>query len=229
MHVGDEVFFPVRDGDVLYWFDGFFAGPGDLAGGTVGVQESAAGSGPVAESFSGFGELVVPGEGCGAFGFGVVRAQPVQVQGGQFPDEFGVAVPERGDDGDGQPVGAAQPVDPFVQGEPFFFGGVGGEEVPVDRVRGSVWLIVLGDLAGVGVAMLLAVPYLLAASTFTTLISDGGPGWLNLLVLPCLWNMMKFIVIGPVSMILLGRAHLREEISARAERRTKTGSAELMA
>ena len=36
-------------------------------------------------------------------------------------------------------------------------------------------------------AMLLAVPYLLAASTFTTLITDGGPGWLNLLVLLCLW------------------------------------------
>nr|WP_246299336.1 hypothetical protein [Microcella indica] len=36
-------------------------------------------------------------------------------------------------------------------------------------------------------AILLAAPYLLAASTFTTLIADGGPGWLNLLVLLCLW------------------------------------------
>ena len=32
--------------------------------------------------------------------------------------------------------------------------------------------------------MLLAVPYLPAASTCTTVIADGGPGWLNPLVLP---------------------------------------------
>jgi len=30
--------------------------------------------------------------------------------------------------------------------------------------------------------MLLAVPHLLAASVCTSLIADGGPGWLNLLV-----------------------------------------------
>ena len=58
--------------------------------------------------------------------------------------------------------------------------------------------------------MLLAVPYLLAASTFTTLIADGGPGWLNLLVLLFLWNTLKFILIGPVSFVLLIRARLRE-------------------
>lgn len=54
-------------------------------------------------------------------------------------------------------------------------------------------------------AMLLAVPYLLAASTFTTLIADGGPGWLNLLVLLCLSNTMKFIIMGPVSLTCLLR------------------------
>ena len=32
-------------------------------------------------------------------------------------------------------------------------------------------------------AMLLAVPYLLAASTCTSLLADGGPGCLNLVVL----------------------------------------------
>ncbi|GAB2968124.1 sulfate permease [Actinotalea caeni] len=75
-------------------------------------------------------------------------------------------------------------------------------------------------------AMLLAVPYLLAASTITTLITDGGPGWLNLLVLLCLWNTMKFIIMGPVSLILLGRARLRERAAVRAERRTMAESAE---
>ena len=71
-------------------------------------------------------------------------------------------------------------------------------------------------------AMLLAVPYLLAASTFTTLIADGGPGWLNFLVLLCLWNTMKFIIMGPVSLILLARIRVREAVAARAERRAST-------
>ncbi|GAA2965872.1 sulfate permease [Microbacterium schleiferi] len=71
-------------------------------------------------------------------------------------------------------------------------------------------------------AMLLAVPYLLAASTFTTLIADGGPGWLNLLVLLCLWNTMKFIIMGPVSLILLARIRVREAVAARAVRRATT-------
>lgn len=67
-------------------------------------------------------------------------------------------------------------------------------------------------------AMLLTVPYLLAASAFTTLIADGGPGWLNLPVLLCLWNAMKFIIMGPVSLILLARVRVREAVAARAER-----------
>ena len=75
-------------------------------------------------------------------------------------------------------------------------------------------------------AILLAAPYLLAASTFTTLIADGGPGWLNLLVFLCLWNTMKFIIMGPVSLILLGRARLREGAAVRAERRTMAESDE---
>lgn len=67
-------------------------------------------------------------------------------------------------------------------------------------------------------AMLLAVPYLLAASTLTTLIADGGPGGLNLLVLLCLWNTMKFVIMGPVSMLLLVRVRLLEAIE-----RSRTG------
>lgn len=71
-------------------------------------------------------------------------------------------------------------------------------------------------------AMLLTVPYLLAASTFTTLIADGGPGWLNLPVLLCLWNTMKFIIMGPISVILLARVRAREAVAARVERRAST-------
>lgn len=67
-------------------------------------------------------------------------------------------------------------------------------------------------------AMLLAVPYLLAASICVNLIADGGPGWLNLLVLLFCWNALKFIAIGPVSLALLARTRLREHRERRALR-----------
>jgi hypothetical protein len=54
--------------------------------------------------------------------------------------------------------------------------------------------------------MCLAAPYLLPASIWTNFIADGGPRWLNLLVLLFLWNAMKLIIIGPVSLALLIRA-----------------------
>ena len=62
-------------------------------------------------------------------------------------------------------------------------------------------------------AMLLSAPYLLAASICTTLISEGGPGWLNLLVLLCLWNSLKLIIMGPVSLVLLIRVCVREAVA----------------
>lgn len=58
-------------------------------------------------------------------------------------------------------------------------------------------------------AMLLSFPYLQAASTFTTLIADGGLGWLGLLVLLCLWKTMRVIIMGLVSLILLVLTHVR--------------------
>lgn len=51
--------------------------------------------------------------------------------------------------------------------------------------------------------MLLAVPYLYAAAICTTIINDGGPGWLYLLVLLFVWNAFKFLWIGPVSLVQL--------------------------
>lgn len=73
-------------------------------------------------------------------------------------------------------------------------------------------------------AMLLAVPYLFAAGTCTTLIANGGSRWLNLLVLLCLWNTIKFIFMGPVSLILLIHARVRESVAPRAERPPATGT-----
>jgi hypothetical protein len=64
--------------------------------------------------------------------------------------------------------------------------------------------------------LFLAVPYLLAASICSNFIVDGGPGWLNLLVLLFTWNALKFIVVGPVSLALLIRARHRSAAATRA-------------
>ena len=62
-------------------------------------------------------------------------------------------------------------------------------------------------------AMLLAVPYLSAASTSSAWIANGGPGGANVLVLLFGWNALKFIVMGPLSLVLLVRARVTERIS----------------
>ena len=67
-------------------------------------------------------------------------------------------------------------------------------------------------------AMLLAAPYLLAASTFTTLIANGGPGWLNLLVLLCAWNSIKLTLNGPITVVLLIRCRIQEAVARRRAR-----------
>ncbi|MCG7433315.1 sulfate permease [Kocuria indica] len=67
-------------------------------------------------------------------------------------------------------------------------------------------------------AMLVAVPYLLLANLCTTLLANGGPGWLNLVVLVCVWNSFKFLIAGPVSVVLLVRARIREAIERRPSR-----------
>lgn len=59
-------------------------------------------------------------------------------------------------------------------------------------------------------AMLLALPYLYIASMFNLLAMDGGPGWLYLLVLLSYWNAVKFVIIGPVSVVLLLRVRAHE-------------------
>ncbi|GAB3536005.1 hypothetical protein GCM10027403_15220 [Arthrobacter tecti] len=59
-------------------------------------------------------------------------------------------------------------------------------------------------------AMLLAVPYMYVAGILRVLIEDGRPGWLHVLVLLCVWNAMKFAIMGPVSFVLLLRVRAVE-------------------
>ena len=69
-------------------------------------------------------------------------------------------------------------------------------------------------------AMLLAVPYLYVASCLIVLIEDGGPGWLYLPVFLCIWNAMKFVIMGPVSAVMLLRARAAEWRDRRIARRS---------
>ena len=74
-------------------------------------------------------------------------------------------------------------------------------------------------------AMLLAVPYLYVASFLIVLIEDGGPGWLYLPVFLCIWNAMKFAIMGPVSVVMLLRARAAEWRDRRIARRSVTAVA----
>ena len=58
-------------------------------------------------------------------------------------------------------------------------------------------------------AMLLAAVYIYAAAICTTIINDGGPRWLYLLVLLFVWNAFKFLWIGPASAVQLASARVR--------------------
>ena len=73
-------------------------------------------------------------------------------------------------------------------------------------------------------AMLLATPYLLLASICTNLIASGAPGWLYLLVVLFIWNAMKIVWIGPVSLMLLVNAR----VSERRMRRRQMSEVELI-
>lgn len=68
-------------------------------------------------------------------------------------------------------------------------------------------------------AMLLAVPYFLAANYCLTLIEDRDLRWLNLLVLVFCWNALKFLIMGPVSVVLLICARMEESATRRRDRR----------
>lgn len=63
---------------------------------------------------------------------------------------------------------------------------------------------------GIPVALVLVPAYLFAASIATTVIENGGPGWLNLIVVLLIWNAFKFAAMVPVSLWLLTKARFAE-------------------
>ena len=59
-------------------------------------------------------------------------------------------------------------------------------------------------------AVLLAVPYFGIALWLSRIIETGAPGWLNVAVLICLWCGFKMLWLGPISVVMLIRARIRE-------------------
>lgn len=59
-------------------------------------------------------------------------------------------------------------------------------------------------------AMLLAIVYFYVASFITVLIEQGSPKWLYLVALLCIWNAMKFIINGIISIGVLVRIRVVE-------------------
>lgn len=58
--------------------------------------------------------------------------------------------------------------------------------------------------------MLLGAAYLLASVALGVLIRNGGAGWLNVLVLLCMWDGVKLVAFGPLSVLMLIRVGIRE-------------------
>ena len=68
-------------------------------------------------------------------------------------------------------------------------------------------------------AILVALPYFLIAYACSAAVAGGGPGWLHLVVLWACWNALKFVIMGPVSVVLLVRVRQHEAAVRRRQRR----------
>lgn len=59
-------------------------------------------------------------------------------------------------------------------------------------------------------AMMLALAYLALGYWLQAQSQAGGPGWWSLLAVVCAISAIKFAVFGPVSLVLLAAARIRE-------------------
>ncbi|MBN9375678.1 MAG: sulfate permease [Cellulomonas sp.] len=66
-------------------------------------------------------------------------------------------------------------------------------------------------------AMSVGLAYLYAAAICTTLIDrHGAPGWLYLPAAVFIWTALKFLLFGPLSLLLLATARYRQHRPVRA-------------
>lgn len=68
-------------------------------------------------------------------------------------------------------------------------------------------------------AMLIAVPYFLVANIFKGILEDGGEAWLSVPLLWCLIMGIVFLVLGPVSLLMLAKARTWEALATWNARR----------
>ena len=67
-------------------------------------------------------------------------------------------------------------------------------------------------------AMLIAIPYLVAAVGCAALLERGGGGWLNIFVLLFVWNALKFVIAGPVCLARPVRVRVMEARARKSAR-----------
>jgi hypothetical protein len=59
----------------------------------------------------------------------------------------------------------------------------------------------------------LGIVYFFAAAVSVALIDGGWSPWLYSVFALCLWNALKFVLFGPISLLLLARARVHEHQS----------------
>ncbi|WP_053386666.1 hypothetical protein [Leucobacter japonicus] len=62
-------------------------------------------------------------------------------------------------------------------------------------------------------AMLIAVPYFLVANIFKGILEDGGHALFSVPLLWCLVMGISFLVLGPISLLLIVRARMKEAVN----------------
>lgn len=80
------------------------------------------------------------------------------------------------------------------------------------------WLREREHLKWGALAVLPGIGYLAAAYGLNQAIHAGAPAWLNLLVFVAVVSGLKLLAFGPISVVLLGVARLRESRIAAPER-----------
>ncbi|WP_201517017.1 sulfate permease [Gulosibacter hominis] len=64
-------------------------------------------------------------------------------------------------------------------------------------------------------AMLLAVVYFYLAALMSVLVEHDASKWLYPVMVVCVWNAFKFLLYGPVSLVLLARVRVAERHAIR--------------
>ena len=67
-------------------------------------------------------------------------------------------------------------------------------------------------------AMLLAVVYFYLAALMSVLVEHDASKWLYPVMVVCVWNTFKFLLYGPVSLVLLARVRVAERHAIRRAR-----------